>query len=262
MQKRVQCLPLRTSQPQADQWAHSSNSASMDNTQVLSSASAWQSSDPSQNAASMGANDDIVPLNAPECLRTAAQIEENGTTRMPTPIQPTFAAQVRGQNQQWADSVGRNGLNNMGHQYSGFDKHHDMAMGGTKSDWRSFQNNRSLPSPICEVDQAASEIRDCGHHMSEEEYIAAGGHDDMRAMEHPNCMMDVETPRSAQPVPEENVEPSSPSPARKGHIRSMHTVNSWTWQPGMKRSFSIGYRSDCDKCRNKVPGHFNHIIVT
>lgn len=57
--------------------------------------------------------------------------------------------------------------------------------------------------------------------------------------------------------------PATPSPGRKGHVRSKHTVNSWTaLEPGMKRSFSIGYRADCEKCRMKVPGHFNHIIVS
>jgi hypothetical protein len=54
----------------------------------------------------------------------------------------------------------------------------------------------------------------------------------------------------------------SPSPGRKGHTRSRHTLNTWSFQPGMTKSFSIGYRADCEKCRNKVPGHFNHIIVS
>ncbi|OIW24679.1 hypothetical protein CONLIGDRAFT_584053 [Coniochaeta ligniaria NRRL 30616] len=59
-----------------------------------------------------------------------------------------------------------------------------------------------------------------------------------------------------------DVEAATPSPPRKGHSRSRHTVNNWTQQPGMKKSFSIGYRSDCEKCRLKVPGHFNHIIIS
>lgn len=64
-----------------------------------------------------------------------------------------------------------------------------------------------------------------------------------------NSAMDIESP-------------ATPSP-RKGHTRSRHTVNSWTaLQPGMKRAFSIGYRADCEKCRMKVPGHFNHIIIS
>lgn len=27
-----------------------------------------------------------------------------------------------------------------------------------------------------------------------------------------------------------------------------------------KKSFTMGYRADCEKCRMKVPGHFSHII--
>jgi hypothetical protein len=61
--------------------------------------------------------------------------------------------------------------------------------------------------------------------------------------------MDVECPTTGSP--------------KKGHTRSKHTVNSWTTlQPGMTRSFSIGFRADCEKCRNKQPGHFNHIIFS
>lgn len=82
----------------------------------------------------------------------------------------------------------------------------------------------------------------------------------MQAMEHPNAVMDVEVARAA--LGEDGADPETPSPHRKGHQRNMHTVNTWTWQPGMKRSFSIGYRADCDKCRDKVPGHFNHIIIS
>ncbi|CRK23673.1 hypothetical protein BN1708_018050, partial [Verticillium longisporum] len=63
------------------------------------------------------------------------------------------------------------------------------------------------------------------------------------------------------PLTETISAPATPSPGRsRGHMRSHHTINTWTWQPGMKKSFSIGYRADCEKCRLKVPGHFNHII--
>lgn len=55
--------------------------------------------------------------------------------------------------------------------------------------------------------------------------------------------------------------PTTPSP-KKGHTRSRHTLNSWTQVPGMKKTFSIGFRADCEKCQQKVPGHFNHIIVS
>lgn len=31
-------------------------------------------------------------------------------------------------------------------------------------------------------------------------------------------------------------------------------------QPAEKLGFSTGFRSDCDKCRMKVPGHYSHVI--
>lgn len=29
----------------------------------------------------------------------------------------------------------------------------------------------------------------------------------------------------------------------------------------LKRRIAMGYRNDCEKCRNRVPGHYNHIIT-
>lgn len=55
------------------------------------------------------------------------------------------------------------------------------------------------------------------------------------------------------------------TPTKKGHTRSKHSLRTWTETAtaggGMKRSFSMGYRADCEKCRMKVPGHFSHIIT-
>jgi hypothetical protein len=31
-------------------------------------------------------------------------------------------------------------------------------------------------------------------------------------------------------------------------------------QPLPKRGLSLGFRADCEKCRNRVPGHFNHFV--
>lgn len=173
------------------------------------------------------------------------------TSRMPTPIQPSFAAQVRGQ--QWPGSAsvaGRNGIVNMGHQQTGLVGSDACPIHGSQSegDWQTLQSNRRLPSPI-------SESGDAMTHAS-----PSGAGQSIQAMEHPNAMMDVEMPRTM--LPDEFADPESPSPHRRGHTRNIHTVNTWTWQPGMKRSFSIGYRADCDKCRDKVPGHFNHIIIS
>lgn len=59
------------------------------------------------------------------------------------------------------------------------------------------------------------------------------------------------------------------TPTKKGHQRSKHSVRQWSGYggdlqsagQGVRRSFSMGYRADCDKCRLKVPGHFSHIIT-
>lgn len=201
-----------------------------------------------------------------------------GNGRLPTPMQPTFAAQVRGQQCEWAGPgpavKSMNGVANMGHHQTGFDEDpfvpRTMAQ---EADWQTVQNHRRLPSPISEGDDCMSNqhMNSPGmmldnsfqsqlsiHHETSEPSPQPSP---TQAMVHPNAMMDVELHPSGQPT-EDPEDPTTPSPNRRGHIRSRHTVNNWTWQPGMKKSFSIGYRSDCEKCRLKVPGHFNHIVIS
>jgi hypothetical protein len=66
---------------------------------------------------------------------------------------------------------------------------------------------------------------------------------------------------------ENSPQPDKETPTKKGHTRSKHSLRNWTGfggevgGAGMKRSFSMGYRADCEKCRMKVPGHFSHIIT-
>lgn len=165
--------------------------------------------------------------------------------RMPTPIQANFSTNLRATGQYWAEVAGRNGLVNMGHQQTSLAQNSD----GT---WQTVQHNHTLPSPISENDNASPDqahmvIDGCQAHSTQ-----------YPEMQHSNAMMDVER----LPIPEEVGDVASPSPPRKSHTRNLHTVNSWTWQPGMKKSFSIGFRADCDKCRDKVPGHFNHIVIS
>lgn len=201
---------------------------------------------------------------------------DNANGRLPTPIQLSFAAQVRGQQCEWAGPgpavTSLNGLVNLGHQQTGFSD--DQCVPRTvaaSSAWQAVQNNRRLPSPISEGDDSMSSQAiaspgmggDMGipaHQTTGLEYVAPQP-SPPHAMEHPNAMMDIESqspPRTA----DGEEDPTTPSPNRRGHTRSRHTVNNWTWQPGMKKSFSIGYRVDCEKCRLKVPGHFNHIIIS
>lgn len=101
-----------------------------------------------------------------------------------------------------------------------------------------FRRGRGLPSPISEDETSPS--------------VIVAGFSDMQ--------MDVES--SSQPVP------VMETPTKKGHTRSKHSLRAWTGNGselpgggGQKRSFSLGYRADCEKCRMKVPGHFSHIIT-
>ena len=45
---------------------------------------------------------------------------------------------------------------------------------------------------------------------------------------------------------------------RKQRQRSGAFISS----PDVARKFSMGYREDCEKCRNRVPGHMNHLLGT
>lgn len=224
-----------------------------------------------------------------------SQLDLSLTGRIPTPIHCTFAAQVRGNN--WAvanqstHAVNQNlnatsennvGFTQYGHQ-QGFSSTQDDAvprsLGGV-AEWSMVQDRR-LPSPISEcggedTPTTPGMILDssCSPVMTnlQRPYLPHLPHSTNPAamLLHPNIrtppqasdsdadagMIDADaaTPTSA---------PASPSPRSKfGHSRSKHTLNTWTLQPGMKKSFSIGYRADCEKCRMKIPGHFNHIIVS
>ncbi|CAG8977889.1 hypothetical protein HYALB_00001766 [Hymenoscyphus albidus] len=99
-----------------------------------------------------------------------------------------------------------------------------------------IRRGRRLPSPISEGEMSPS--------------IILGSLSEMQ--------MEVDT--SSQPDKE--------TPTKKGHQRSKHSLRNWTGfngelagGSGMKKSFSMGYRADCEKCRMKVPGHFSHIIT-
>lgn len=203
------------------------------------------------------------------------------TSRMPTPIQPSFAAQVRGNN--WGGAAG-NLMHSSAFSHPPPDRsiprsldHHAMA------DWNLVQNRR-LPSPISEsggeelgsprmvldtqlrqgmppraasamdfsapprTPSALSTFSD----VTGDSSSGSGSNYSGNTFSTDSCSganaMDIEPP-------------VAPSP-KKGHARSRHVLNGWTEMPGMKKTFSIGYRADCEKCRQKVPGHFNHIIVS
>lgn len=98
-----------------------------------------------------------------------------------------------------------------------------------------FRRGRDLPSPISEGEMSPSTITD--------------GLSDMQ----------MESVEELERI----------TPRKKGHSRSKHSLRNWDGFGGQmsnhgtapKKTFSIGYRADCEKCRNKVPGHFSHIIT-
>ncbi|KAI0376073.1 hypothetical protein F5Y04DRAFT_225838 [Hypomontagnella monticulosa] len=219
-------------------------------------------------------------------------IDPSITGRMPTPIHCTFASQVRGHSwgpiNQAVHSANRS--NGAIIQEDGlglepgqpFPTRHDessvpRSLGGA-AEWTMVQNRR-LPSPISESggeDTPASpgmvlDSRLPTMSQLQRPYLPHMPHStNPHAMAlHPNIQTGPPTTDSdagmmdADPTSSPSSAPATPSPRGKfGHSRSKHTLNSWTLQPGMKKSFSIGYRADCEKCRMKIPGHFNHIIIS
>ena len=205
---------------------------------------------------------DMTQAPEPACGSLVSPTPPSG--RIPTPIQPTFMTQVHGNS--WTDGPDTelnhhpNGINNMGHQPAPFaPPPADQTVPRTVAadEWNTVRNRR-LPSPISEGEDAHAGTVSGGmildgptttlaHRLASQASITTPGD------------------QKGDPLGEDAGEaggPTTPSPGRKGHTRSRHTIDSWTWQPGMKKTFSMGYRTDCEKCRMKVPGHFNHIIIS
>ncbi|KAI1864343.1 uncharacterized protein JN550_008900 [Neoarthrinium moseri] len=210
--------------------------------------------------------------------------------RIPTPIHATFAAQVRGSSWGTTNHQGPHPTPNAGLPYpQAFPPPPESSVprsldGGVE--WSMVQNRR-LPSPISESggEEAPASpgmiLDSSSQAVLQRPYLPHLPHSTNPGTAiHPNVeiitrnsgdadvgMMDtdpaVQQQQQQQDPQSPTSAPATPSPRGKfGHSRSKHTLNSWTLQPGMKKSFSIGYRADCEKCRMKIPGHFNHIIVS
>ncbi|UNI22799.1 hypothetical protein JDV02_008654 [Purpureocillium takamizusanense] len=268
--KRLQALPLRTSPTSSHQWPPSTGitplnagaSEGIPQPHLAPRSPPPSTIDSQAHDVDMEMADCGSPTpNHARVSHGALDLLDRNVNRMPTPIQPSFIAQVRSQQSEWAASgAAMNGVVNMGHHQTGFSDCQSIprAMAG-EGDWGAVPLNRRLPSPISEAgDFSQSQVATSMAVDDESPTRAASSvparTSPLHAMNHPNAM-DMESHHCEGDA-------ASPSPGRKGHVRSKHTINSWTWQPGMKKSFSIGYRSDCEKCRLKVPGHFNHIVIS
>lgn len=175
--------------------------------------------------------------------------------RMPTPIQPSFVNQMHGRKVAVQVAPVRSSM---------------VPRSMEETDW---SQTRRLPSPISEGEsdypnspsmildaqfahehyhRVDMELREQQFHAMRHEHLEQMGGMPIP----PQQQLQAESTESEMGV---NGMPILP---KKGHTRSRHTLNSWTCKPGMKRAFSIGYRADCEKCRLKVPGHFNHIVIS
>ncbi|KAI1104981.1 hypothetical protein F4804DRAFT_166258 [Jackrogersella minutella] len=292
--KRLQSLPLRTS-PQQKRWSGPPGFPTATSTATPPTTITPTDSDSEeaqyQQHSNLGmdmdsAMDMMVDYSSEQFLHGPSHpdhIDPNMNGRMPTPINCTFAAQVRGNN--WGPSnqtmhATNRSVSGTATEAQSFPTGHDEAsvprsLGGA-IEWSLVQNRR-LPSPISESggeDAPTSpgmvlDSRQPAASQLQRPFLPHMPHStNPHTMAlHPNIqtvapssdgdagMMDAD--------PDASSAPPTPSPRGKfGHSRSKHTLNSWTLQPGMKKSFSIGYRADCEKCRMKIPGHFNHIIIS
>ncbi|KAI1208636.1 uncharacterized protein F4807DRAFT_468569 [Annulohypoxylon truncatum] len=288
--KRLQSLPLRTS-PTQKQWAGApdfpvATSATTPPASISPTDSDSEDAQYRQQAnLSMDVDRDMdMMVDSSERYQTGPShtdfVDPSIAGRMPTPIHCTFAAQVRGNN--WGP------MNQTMHTANGsidaaateaqpFPTCHDessvpRSLGGS-AEWSMVQNRR-LPSPISESggeETPTSPGMVLDSRQPQRPYLPHMPHStNPHAMPmHPNIQTVPPTTDNdsgmtdADPGSSPSSAPATPSPRGKyGHSRSKHTLNNWTLQPGMKKSFSIGYRADCEKCRMKIPGHFNHIIIS
>ncbi|RYP03349.1 hypothetical protein DL764_005204 [Monosporascus ibericus] len=300
-QKRLQSLPFRTS-PTQKRWTDPPSlpaphpppnglTSSGAESQKWSSApdlSQQHSPNPPMDVdrdADMVADDSYAPQNL---ASAPSRPDPSMSGRIPTPIHCTFAAQVRGNS--WAPMnqsahAANQVVNVASENHGGFTSRRNdsvpRSLGGA-AEWSMVQDRR-LPSPISEcggedTPSTPGMVLDssCSPVMAnlQRPYLPHLPHstNPVAMLLHPNIqttppqvadVVDADAGMTDADAANPTSAPASPSPRGKfGHCRSKHTLNSWTLQPGMKKSFSIGYRADCEKCRMKIPGHFNHIIVS
>lgn len=169
----------------------------------------------------------------PAMLQTSlAGPETTNTGRMPTPIRPTFR---------------RSGMNGLTYPLSGS----AGSLNSTNSHFGASTSSAQTP-PIWNPNRQGAE-HDRRHRMpspiSEDEDIP----------DTPTALTQSQLSRLSfsqsnstdQMDTESSTSPLAPPPSR-GRKRSGALT-------GMGR-FSMGYRDDCEKCRQRVPGHYSHFL--
>jgi hypothetical protein len=159
--------------------------------------------------------------------------QPNATGRVPTPIHPTFK---------------RGGMNGLGFPTSGSAGGlHSNSAGlsvpsmqapmSRKDSRQELDDDRSrrMPSPISEDE----DIPDTPTALTQSQLSRLSFSQVSSADQ-----MDMETPPTSLALP--------PTPRSTGRKRSGALT-------GMGR-FTMGYREDCEKCRQQVPGHYSHFL--
>ncbi|KAL2265992.1 hypothetical protein VTJ83DRAFT_5344 [Remersonia thermophila] len=308
--KRLQSLPVRTS-PMSQRWNEQLNFPLLNPTYPTPAPRVVTPQEPVQEGmwadepelvpaaaamsdCDMDMMDTSEPVGQPASPPTGTAAgpfyaAANTAGRIPTPIQCSFAAQVRGHGWNGRAAMAGDVLATTPEEPTGA----RLGPGGmagaptaAAADWNSLAENRRLPSPISECgpedSQGGMALDACSLTPSPPSYHGGNG-DPLNQITHEHPLIAELPARTGSALSRRDSTPGTDrhgrsgsgassnggmdvegmSPPRRGHTRSKHTLNSWTpLQPGMTRTFSIGYRADCEKCRNKQPGHFNHIIIS
>jgi hypothetical protein len=163
----------------------------------------------------------------PSLFNSAAVNNNNG--RIPTPIHPTFK---------------RGGMNGLGYPMSGsaggmaMNNSNVPSMQAPPPAWKGQRQDadddrtRRMPSPISEDD----DIPDTPTAFTQSQLSRL-------SFSHPSTSDQMDTESSST---------LAPPPTPRGRKRSGALT-------GMGR-FSMGYREDCEKCRQRVPGHYSHFL--
>ncbi|KAF1842600.1 uncharacterized protein K460DRAFT_346623 [Cucurbitaria berberidis CBS 394.84] len=152
------------------------------------------------------------------------------TGRVPTPIYPTFKrGGMHGLGYPTSGSAG--GMNTSNGSLSALSMQAPPARHGNRQEMDDDRSRR-IPSPISEDE----DIPDTPTALTQSQLSRL-------SFSHANAdQMETEIPPTTLTLP----------PTPRGRKRSGALT-------GMGR-FSMGYREDCDKCRQRVPGHYSHFL--
>ena len=135
-----------------------------------------------------------------------------------------------------------------------------------------FFNRRSLPSPISEDESMESPTTMTGTMLHRLNMNHNTFPKPSPAFEDKNSnAMEINEPTPAN-SPSECTMAEAPTPfhhasqnqnirdSRRGAIAHINAIPLTHQQPRGKTVLSMGFRADCEKCRERVPGHWSHVL--